>query len=120
MAETPLVSAAHELRTPLSIGTAALDAIDAYGEITKIKADMARMNRLEDQLLRVARLDAVALDVSDRVDLNEVAADIVGSMAPCRWPRRSRSRFMAKEIRSSSKGTGYAIGDAIRNLVENA
>jgi len=34
--QRPLVSAAHELRTPLSIGTAVLDAIDANGEIAKI------------------------------------------------------------------------------------
>jgi signal transduction histidine kinase len=78
------------------------------------------MNRLVDQLLRVARLDAVALDVSDRVDLNEVAADVVAGMAPWSLAQNKSIAFHGDDKPVVVRGNRYAIGDAIRNLVENA
>jgi signal transduction histidine kinase len=77
------------------------------------------MNRLVEQLLRVARLDAIALEFGT-VDLNKIASSVVAAMAPWAIAQQKTIAFVGSERSVDVKANVHALEDALRNLMENA
>jgi signal transduction histidine kinase len=113
-------NAAHELRTPLTILIAGLDELDDSPATGKLRHDAARMRRLVEQLLSVARQDAKIGHPADNVDLNEVAEGVVTYLAPWAISRGRSIGFDAALAPVRIKADRAAIEDALRNLIENA
>jgi signal transduction histidine kinase len=111
--------AAHELRTPLSVLTARLDALPGEN-IDAMRCDVDRMNRLVDQLLKMARLESLPLDITHRVDLNDVVIEAISLLAPLAI--RQGKELVRIEVGQpvTVKGNRGALVTALVNLIENA
>jgi signal transduction histidine kinase len=111
--------AAHELRTPLSVLTARLDELPG-SDFDAMRRDVDRMNRLVDQLLKMARLESLPLDVSQVVDLNEIVIEAISMLAPLAI--REGKELVRAEIAQpvQVRGNRAALVTALVNLIENA
>jgi signal transduction histidine kinase len=111
--------AAHELRTPLTILRTRLEGLqDETGRA--LRSDVDGMARIISQLLDMAELDSVVIDPAARADLRQVAADVIGFVAPLALAKRREIALTGVEAAVWVRGNAEMIGRAIRNLVDNA
>ena len=112
--------AAHELRTPLAVLRARLDALPGDGAILEAKRDADAMANAVGQLLDMADLEDVSLGVDDDVNLKDVAMSVAAMMAPVAIVAGKELVFTPCDETVTVAGNEMMIFRAIRNLVDNA
>ena len=114
-------AAAHELRTPLAVLTARIEASD-HPDREALLDDVRRMNRLVEQLLAAARLEGPvpAGENFAPLDLRRLAADTIAGMAPLAIRAGRNLSLTGHEGPLPVMGDRHALGMALENLLDNA
>lgn len=117
-------NAAHELRTPLAVLRARLDGAAGVAAtaalVGPLARDVARMARIVDQLMSVARLEADQVEVEERVDLVRTVRETLADFAPLVLASGRQLELAAPERPVPIRGNALALDEALRNLMENA
>ena len=133
--------AAHQLRTPLAVLAARMEAPSAEWDAERMRGDLRWMERLVDQLLAASRSGTTVIDPEARFDLPALVREVVEALAPLaiyrgrdiemldeRRQPNERRRDERKAERSEDAGAGssdvFGIAslahEALSNLIENA
>lgn len=112
--------AAHELKTPLAVMRAQIDAMRQDEDIAALREDVERMSRLVSQMLRLAEADQLAVPPDARADLSALAREVTAGLAPLALARSRSLTLDGAEEPVWVRGLGTSLAQAIRNLVENA
>jgi signal transduction histidine kinase len=112
--------AAHELRTPLAVLRARIDAFPDQSPVKLLRRDIEVMSRIVGQLLEVAELEAVSALPDELIDLRSACAQVVDHIAPVADAAGQHVVVTGTAMPVLIKGNADLIFRAVRNLVENA
>lgn len=115
-----MAAAAHALRTPLAVLTARIDALPDGADGAALRADVDRTTRLIGQLLTMARLEELPLDLTEPVDLHVVAVAAISDLAPLAIRRGVELALTEPPALPPITGNAAAIALALGNLLDNA
>jgi signal transduction histidine kinase len=111
---------AHELRTPLSIMRARVDALEPGPVRDALRTDLVNMTRTVSQVLDIAELESFVIAGDSRADLHAVCAEAVGFMAPLAVDMSKTIALTGVDEPVWVHGHAEALFRAVRNLVDNA
>jgi signal transduction histidine kinase len=114
-----IADAAHELRTPVAVLKAHTALLPQDERLQAWKEEVDAMERLVNQLLESARLDVIALEKNDVVEINEVAQGVIAQLAPIAVGAGKSVGLIASPRPIYINGSVGLLTSALRNLIEN-
>ena len=124
-----VANVSHELRTPLTAIRGYVEALlDEPGDVDNtrrfleiIARHSTRMERLVQDLLRLARLDAKqeVLDMT-RCDVHQLFSGVIADLGPAIEAKQQQVTITVPEEANHVDGDPAKLHDIVRNLVENA
>jgi signal transduction histidine kinase len=115
-----VANAAHELRTPLAVLRARVEASEDSSLKGHLKRDVSRIGAIMEQLLAAARLGGPGVDMTQRIDLADLAWRMVADYALLYLDRDRRVEFEERETPVFVLGDRRAIESVVANLLDNA
>jgi signal transduction histidine kinase len=115
-----VADAAHELRTPLAILRAQIEATADQRAAVPLLSDIDAITRIVNQLIDVAESDTLTISPGDVVDLRALAEEVAAFMAPVAVSAGKHIAITGETSQVLVEGNVGALFQAIRNLVENA
>lgn len=112
--------AAHELRTPITILRTRIETLGDARVAEALLHDLQAMTRIVSQLLEMAEVENMMLDVDERAELRSVAADVIAFIAPLALAEKKNIALTGAEDPVRVVGNGEMIARALRNVIENA
>lgn len=114
-----IADAAHELRTPVAVLKAHTALLPQDNRLEAWKEEVNALERLVNQLLESARLDVIALEANEVIELNKVAEMVITQLAPLAVGAGKSVALMASSKPIYVNGSTALLTSALRNLIEN-
>ncbi len=118
--------ASHQLRTPLAVlKTQAQNGLrghaDALATLGEMHRTVDRAIRLSNQMLSLAKVEQADVDSPpERVDLNEVAAEVCLDLAPLVVEQGLDFELSSPDTPVPVRGNAWMLRELCRNLLHNA
>jgi two-component system, OmpR family, sensor kinase len=113
-------NAAHELRTPVAILHARIDALADVPSQNELKRDVRRIQTIIDQLLIAARLGSHLGSIDEAVDVAATVRAQVGDYAPLVIANNRDLEFVGPSMPVVVQGDRRALEGVVANLIDNA
>ena len=119
--------AAHELRTPITAMTLQLENLKTHAmdpettaQVAQFDAGLKRMKRLIEQLLRLARQEALQkADAASNIELAEFLREMISDLMPCA-DHRDIDLGLSVDIDATVRANPHELRSLLHNLLDNA